>query len=182
MGESMIEQNHINWYWEDILRAKSIALDEIAKARSIAKQALCGGCNYCCNTARHEQVLEQSVEGLMILIGTLSPGQRSSMVFPKIMNHEINIYRAFITDTGEYVPIYRGTDHSDYRKRYAGEHGEEKAYRMINVHGSGMKTKILFCDRKAPPNQAQLSTLRELMIDAEGALTFRFELDTNHPR
>lgn len=177
----MLEREHINWYKEDVLRAKRQALDEITKAIASAKASLCGGCDYCRTTAKHKQVLEQTTEELLTLISTLKSGDRVCCVFAKTMTHELSLYRGFITDTGEYVPVHNRMDHSEYRKRYAQEHGEERAYRMINVHGGATKTKILFCDRKSAPNDAQYKMLRELMIDAQGTLSFHFQFDTNHP-
>jgi hypothetical protein len=178
----MLEREHINWYWEDILRAQRQALSEIEKAVSTAKASLCGSCGYCRNTTKHKQILEQTTGELLALITTLNPGDRTSCVFAKTMTHELAIYRGFITDTGEYVPIHNKMDHSEYRKRYSLEHGEERAYRMINIHGGATKTKVLFCDRKSAPNALQYAMLRQLMIDAQGQLSFHFQFDTNHPR
>lgn len=177
----MLEPGHINYYREEINRAKAQALKEIEKAEIGAKTSLCGGCGYCRNTTKHRLVLAQLTEDLLTLVGTLKDGEGAKCIFPKTMNHESNFYRGFITDTGDYVPIHNRRNHSDYRKEYANEHGEERAYRMINIHGGASKTKVLFCDRKAPPNALQYNILRELMIDARGELSFHFEFDTNHP-
>ncbi len=176
----MLEQAHIAWYWEDLFRAELVAREKITEALSRAKNALCGDCEYCHITKRHARVLEQTCNELHALIESLQSGVRSSHVFPKVMYHDLNLYRGFIPDTGEYIPLHK-IDHSDYRKSYAEEYGEERAYRMINIHGRGVKTHVLFCDRKSAPNAAQYAMLRELMIDAEGALSFHFEFDTNHP-
>jgi hypothetical protein len=177
----MLEREHINWYREDITRARVAADGRINDSFSRAKQALCAGCDYCRNVMKHKRVLDQTYEELLSLVSSLKEGDRPIKVFAKEMTHEHWIYRGFITDEGEYIPMHFKLDHSQYRKEYAQKYGEARAYRMINIHGRGMKTRILFCDRNSAPTDAQYVTLKELMIDAHGALSFDFEFDTNHP-
>lgn len=178
----MLEREQILRYKEEIRRAHVQALNEITTAELVAKETLCEGCDYCLHAGKHRQILEQTTEELLALVDTLKEGERSRYNFAKVMNHEFNLYRGFIIDTGEYVPIHNKMNHSDYREKYAKEYGEERAYRMINIHGGATKTKVLFCDRKSAPNIAQYVTLRELLIDARGDLSFQFQLDTNHPQ
>jgi hypothetical protein len=178
----MLEKRHIEMYWEEVVRANLHAQTEVDKAQELARQALCGGCTYCMTASRHRTVLCQTVNDLLSIVASLTPGLRSSQLFVKTMNHEFNLYRGFITETGEYVHIHRKMDHSQYRKEHALKYGEESAYRMLNIHGGATKTKVLFCDRKAAPSDAQYETLRDLMIDAEGSLSFHFEFDTRHPQ
>jgi hypothetical protein len=179
----MLEQSHIALYWQHLLSARGEALGNIKQAQENARNTQCGGCDYCQSTKKHELVLQQTYQDLLALLKTLTPGSRSSQVFSKsYMNHDVQLYRGFITDTGEYIPLNRNQEHSAYRKEYALEHGEERSWRMINIHGRGDKNCVIFCDRKSPPSQAQYDTLRELLTDAEGNLKFRFDFDTRHPQ
>lgn len=177
----MLEREHINWYREDLSRARLVAHGQIDEAVARAKQSLCAGCDYCQNMMKHKRVLDQTFEELLALINSLKVGSQPSQVFGKTMNHEGSIYRGFITDDGEYIPMHFKRDHSQYRKEYARKYGKTRAYRMINIHSHGLKTRILFCDRNSAPTEEQYRTLKELLIDAHGALGFEFEFDTNHP-
>jgi hypothetical protein len=178
----MLEQPHIALYWERVISARSEALGNIQEAHKKAKESKCGGCTYCHSTKKHELVLEQTYQDLLGLLRLLKPGTRSSTVFSKsYMNHDLMLYRGFILDTGEYQGLSRSQEHSTYRKEYALIHGEERAWRLINVHARGEKNCVIFCDRKSAPSQAQYDTLLELMKDAEGNLSFRFDFDTRHP-
>lgn len=176
----MLEKSHITWYREDITRAALSAKADIERALADAKRSLCGGCDYCHIAARHKRILEQVSGDLLQIVRVLQAGMRPSRPFPKVMLLEGTLYRGFIEENGNYISIVK-TDHSKYRKEYANIHGEEQAYKMINVHSRGLKTYVLFCDRKYPPSAAQYDTLKNLMIDAEGTLGFDFVFDTKHP-
>jgi hypothetical protein len=176
----MLEKRHIEWYREDITRARATALDDIRTSRAFAKELHCEGCFYCESLDRHKIVIEETAKELLLLADTLQEGMRVSLIFPKKMTHDTLLYRGFIEDTGAYLALDR-EDHSDYRKEYAEKCGLERAYRMINIHGNVIKTKAIFCDRKAPPSAEQYATLKELMIDARGELSFYFMFDSKHP-
>lgn len=178
----MLTRTHIEGYKKALVQATVNADFKIAEAFSHARMALCAGCDYCRIIRRHKQILDQTFTDLMTLVFALQPGMRPSQMFPKRMTHDAVLYRGFITDTGEYVPMEGMIDDSTYRKHYAEKHGLERAYRMINVHAGGASTRMLFCDRKYTPTESQYQTIKELMLDAQGALTFHFQLDTKHPR
>jgi hypothetical protein len=176
----VLEKGHIQWYWEDIMRARITALQDIQTARTFARELRCEECMYCQSLRRHEEIIERTASDLILIVDSLREGMRPSVVFPKKMTHDLLMYRGFIEDTGRYVPLHK-QDHSDYRKEYAREHGEERAYRMINIHGNVIRTKAIFCDRKHLPSAEQYATLKELMIDAQGQLSFYFMFDSKHP-
>lgn len=178
----MLEREQIALYREEITRAKTAADREIKTAITHARTCLCPGCDYCQALVRHTRVINQTFEELIKIVDAFAPGTSSSVIFPRAwMSDEVTLYQGFITDMGEYVPMYRGIDHSKYREIYAAEHGEERAHRMITIHARGVKTRVLISDRKHAPTEEQLKTLRELMIDARGNLGFHFELESNHP-
>jgi hypothetical protein len=176
----VLEKSHITWYREDIVRATLSAKADIEKALKSAKRSLCSGCDYCHIAARHKRILDQVSGELLQIVSMLREGMRPSQPFAKVMLLEGTLYRGFIKEDGSYISIVK-TDHSKYRKEYATIYGEEQAYKMINIHSRGLKTYVLFCDRKYPPSAAQYETLKDLMIDAEGALGFDFVFDTKHP-
>jgi hypothetical protein len=177
----MLEKRHIEWYWEDVLRARRTALHDIQTARSFAEEKSCQECDYCHYLLRHEEVLARTTADLILLVDSLHEGMRSTYVFPKNWKDNAMIYRGFITDLGEYAPVHDGMDHSQYRKEYEEIHGRERACRMINIRNWNGKAQALFSDRKTSPNKAQYSMLKELMIDAQGALGFFFVFDPTHP-
>ncbi len=177
----MLKKEHIDRYREAILEGGSLALETATEAERLALRCICSKCLYCRVIPRHKSVLSETTTELLILVGTLQEGERSTVSFPKKMYPDITLYRGFITDIGEYVDMFN-TDHCEYREKYIREHGLERAYRMIKIHASARKSQIHFSDRKYPPTAEQYETLRELMINAEGALDFRFVYDTNHPR
>ena len=178
----MLKELHIRGYLESIQSAKTKAFEELQKARMSARHAMCPGCSYCISLTRHKHIIEQTYEEVSVVIYSLVEGISTNHSFPKTMFPDFHLYRGFITHRGEYIPIYGDMSHERYREEYMREHGEEDAYRMISIHGRGVKTKVLFIDRKSAPTCAQYTLLRELMIDAEGLLSFHFEFDTRHPR
>lgn len=176
----MLEKRHIDWYWEDITRARRSALHDIETAKAFAKEIHGENSEYHQFLSRHEEILERTTADLLVLVDSLHEGLRSTYSFSRSWIRDAMVYRGFITDEGKYIPLHK-EDHDEYRNRYAEEHGKERAYRMIDVNGQDEKAYVLFCDRKYPPTAAQYATLKELMIDAEGALSFRFVYDINRP-
>lgn len=181
-GYQVLTQDHVNWYLRDICRARKAAFGEIQIAKLSARRRMCPGCQYCTAITIHRHVVEQTCDELSVVTYSLSTSCEKRMEFPKIMYHDHSLYRGFLTDTGEYIPVTGKHDHASLRKEYAAVHGLERAYKMIHIHPAGNITQILFCDRKAAPSHEQYTTLRELMIDAEGSLSFHFELETTHPQ
>jgi hypothetical protein len=181
---AVLEKHHIERYREEVLKANRIAVSDIETARSFAKEKSCEGCDYCKYLDRHEEVLKRATSELVSLIDTLQEGIRAGRVFAKLYTPDAAIYRGFIADDGSYLPLYRNMRHDELRKEYIAKEGEEKGYKLIKVHGSyrtNGKAQVLFYDRKAPPSKEQLETLKDLMIDAEGKLEFRFVFDPRHP-
>ena len=72
----MLEQEHIDRYWEGVLSAKQQALNDIPTARTFAEEAACRGCAYCDYLLRHEQVLGKTTFELISVVDSLSPGMR----------------------------------------------------------------------------------------------------------
>jgi len=176
----MLEKQHIEWYWENIMQARRTALQDILTARMFAKETSCTGCEYCQYLLRHEEVLGRTTSGLILLVDSLQEGARGEYIFPQVLERGAMIYQGFIADDGEYLPV-RGGDHNVYREEYMARCGKERAYRMISVCGQDQKAQVLFRDRKDEPSKKQYATLRELMIDAKGALKFFFVYDPTHP-
>jgi hypothetical protein len=176
----MLTQEHIDWYKRDILRAQKKTSQEIGLAMRLAAESGCRGCSYCRSAARHIRILEETLTELLFLVNSLRAGSQSKKKFPKKMFPGNAFYRGFINDAGEYVNMFT-MGHSEYRKNYILAYGEERAYRMITIQAEGMRSQVLFSDRKYAPTEAQYATLRELMIDAEGLLCFSFLYDTKHP-
>lgn len=180
----MLEKAHINWYLEDILRARRTALQDIQTARLFAKDASCEGCEFCNYLLRHEEILGRTAADLVLIVDSLSEGKRANFNFPKIYTHDTIIYRGFIAEDGSYLCVGGEEDHDHYKEKYIEEHGKERSYRLIKVsssYGTVNKAQVLFSDRKLPPSQEQYKTLRNLMIEAEGKLSFCFVYDPSHP-
>lgn len=177
----MLQKEHIDFYWEGILRAKRRALDDIETARTFAQEMHCEGCEYCRYILRHEQILGKITADLIVLVDSLREQNYSvSTIFPRHFVHDEMIYRGAIAEDGQYLPFF-DEDYKESREKYAQERGKEYAYRLINVIGIGEKAQVVFCDRKAPPSEAQYATLKDLMVDAKGALDFFFVYDPSHP-
>jgi hypothetical protein len=180
----LLEKAHIDWYWEDILKARRNALADIQTARLFAKEVNCAGCEFCGYLLRHEEVLGRTAADLILIVDSLSEGMRSEMSFPRTFTHDTTIYRGFITHDGRYIGITGNMDHDRRWQMYAEECGKEQAYRLIKVSGSygiNRKAQVIFSDRKAPPSKEQYTTLKNLMIEAQGELCFRFAYDPSHP-
>lgn len=176
----MLTQAHINQYTISILEAYKVGMNSVIDAERNALRVSCRGCMYCRCLEKHKEVMQYTLPSLLLLASGLKEGECPKQQIPKIMTAGKTVYRGFITDTGEYIPLF-GTSHDKFRQRYTDDYGEDRAYRMIAVHAPLLKTEVLFFDRKYPPNETQFATLRDLMIDAEGALRFNFAYDTNHP-
>ncbi len=176
----MLKKEHIEWYWEDIMHARRVALADILTARTFAQETSCTGCEYCQYLLRHEEVLGRTTSGLILLVDSLQEGARGEYVFPRILEYDTMTYQGFIADDGEYLPVHT-VDHAVYREEYMAKHGKERAYRMISVRGQDDKAQVLFRDRKDEPSREQYATLKELMIDAKGKLKFFFVYDPTHP-
>lgn len=176
----MLTEEHIRSYLQDILRAHRECIEEMLIAERLALKVSCKGCLYCKSGQRHREVLQKTYVKLLLLAGSLRQGETAARSFPKKMFPGMTLYRGFITDLGEYVDMFN-TEHEKYRKEYADVCGTERAYRMITVHAMGTKTQVMFFDRKHAPTDSQYATIRDLMVDAEGGLCFRFGFDTKHP-
>lgn len=180
----MLEKAHIDWYLEDILRARRIALQDIQTARLFAKEVHCEGCDYCNYLLRHEEILGRTAADLVLTVDSLSEGMRSERNFPKVFTHNATVYRGFITDEGGYIVVPGSSDHDRCLEDYVREFGKERSYKLIKISGSygtHRKAQVIFSDRKSPPTHEQYRALKDLMIEAEGDLCFRFVYDPSHP-
>lgn len=176
----MLKEEHLKAYRINILEASATAHVEIKQAQDIARMVACEGCRYCTGLARHKHVLDTTTSELLELVRGLRPGARADRTFTKKMYPDLVLYRGFITWDGAYVDL-PDMEHDTYRARYVEEHGPDRGHQLISIHSSALRNEVQFADRKLPPTVQQYMTLRDLMIDAEGLLSFRFMYGSTHP-
>jgi hypothetical protein len=177
----MLEKEHINRYWEEVMRAKQRALNDILTARAFANEKSCQECQYCQYLLKHEQVLGKTAFDLIVLIDSLSEGAAPKRVaFPRKYNRGELFYCGLIAHDGSYLPAPKET-YQEAFEEYSSKCGLEDAYRAIYILGKDEKAEVIFCDRHAPPNEKQKETLRDLLIDAKGKLRFFFVYHSIHP-
>ena len=176
----MLLQKHIDAYRLGILEAKRKALRCIRDAHDAAKSIHCSGCEYCTRILSDETILKKTSDQLLFHVTHLEVGTISTIPFSKSMTHDTTFYRGFITREGKYLNLWN-YDHALYRLEYIRTHGNNHAYSMIKIHPNAKVTEVHFLDYRNTPTEEQYETLKQLMIDAEGYLSFAFIYDTNHP-
>ena len=176
----MLLKEHIDTYRSSVLEAKTKTLGCIKRARATARDMYCEGCKHCTRIIHDEAILNTTSDQILFQIALLREGDVPTLTFPKIMTHDTTFYRGFITSEGKYLNLWN-YDHALLREAYILTHGINHAYRMIKIHSGTRMSEVHFLDYKNTPTLAQYETLKQLMIDARGNLSFAFSYDTNHP-